>query len=89
MDLVTLALAKSYTDEVVEENDGAGSGSVAQVQADWNQNDETAVDFIKNKPEIATDDDIMDMLTELNTVEPVVTADNSILTSSTGEIYSL
>ena len=48
MDLVTLALAKSYTDEVVEENGGAGS--VAQVQADWNQSDETAVDFIKNRP---------------------------------------
>lgn len=47
MDLVTLALAKNYTDEVAEES--GGSGSAAQVQADWNQSDETAVDFIKNR----------------------------------------
>jgi hypothetical protein len=31
---------------------GGAGGSVAQVQADWNQTDDTAVDFIKNKPEI-------------------------------------
>lgn len=27
MDLITLALAKSYTDEVVKENSGTGGGS--------------------------------------------------------------
>ena len=47
MDLVTLALAKNYTDEVVEESGGAGSAD--QVQADWNQSDETAPDYIKNR----------------------------------------
>lgn len=30
----------------------ASGGSVEQVQADWNQTDNTAVDFIKNKPTI-------------------------------------
>lgn len=31
-----------------------GGGGVDQVQADWSQTDDTAVDFIKNKPEIVT-----------------------------------
>lgn len=59
------------------------------VQSDWEQYDKTAVDFIKNKPEIATDEDIMDMLSELEMVKPITTSDGSILTSSTGEIYTL
>lgn len=31
---------------------GGGGGEFTQVQADWDQDDETAVDFIKHKPEI-------------------------------------
>ena len=58
-------------------------------KADWNQTDETAVDYIKNKPEIATDENIMDMLSEIGAVTPVTTADGSIITSPTGEIYTL
>lgn len=60
-----------------------------QVQSDWTQTDETALDFIKNKPDIATDEDVMGMLSELGMVNPVTTSDGSILTSPTGEIYSL
>lgn len=41
-DVTTLALAKSYT------NQHGGSGG--QVQPDWNQNDETAPDYVKNRP---------------------------------------
>lgn len=59
------------------------------VQSDWTQTDETALDFIKNKPDIATDEDVMGMLSELGMVNPVTTSDGSILTSPTGEIYSL
>ena len=43
MDLINLVLAKKLSQS-------GGSGSVAQVQTDWNQSDETAVDFIKNRP---------------------------------------
>lgn len=32
--------------------DGINGQGVSQVQADWNQNDNTAVDYIKNKPTI-------------------------------------
>ena len=41
-DVTTLALAKSYTNQ-----HGGGGG---QVQPDWNQNDETALDYVKNRP---------------------------------------
>ena len=41
-DVTTLALAKSYTDQ--------HSGGGGQVQPDWNQNDETAKDYVKNRP---------------------------------------
>ena len=34
---------------------GSGEGgSITQVQVDWNQSDTTAVDYIKNKPTLAT-----------------------------------
>lgn len=41
-DVTTLALAKSYTNQ-----HGGGGG---QVQPDWNQSDETAKDYVKNRP---------------------------------------
>lgn len=41
-DVTTLALAKSYTNQ-----HGGGGG---QVQPDWNQNDSTAKDYVKNRP---------------------------------------
>lgn len=41
-DVTTLALAKSYADQ--------HGGSGGQVQPDWNQNDETAKDYVKNRP---------------------------------------
>lgn len=59
------------------------------VQSDWNQNDETAKDFIKNKPDIASDEDVMNMLSDLGIINPITTSDGSILISPTGEIYTL
>lgn len=41
-DVTTLALAKSYADQ--------HSGGGGQVQPDWKQNDETAKDYVKNRP---------------------------------------
>lgn len=41
LDVITLALAKSYTDQ-----HGGGGG---QVQPDWNQNDPTAKNYVKNR----------------------------------------
>ena len=42
LDVTTLALAKSYADQ--------HSGGGEQVQPDWSQNDETAKDYVKNRP---------------------------------------
>lgn len=42
LDIITLALAKSYADQ-----QGGGGG---QVQSDWNQNDDTKPDYVKNRP---------------------------------------
>lgn len=80
---------KSRLEEVytrISEGDIPSSGGV---QADWEQSDENAYDYIKNKPDIATDEDIMDMLAELDIIAPVTTADGAILTSPIGEIYIL
>lgn len=56
------------------------------VQGDWNQNDSTAADYIKNKPKIATDDDILDLLTELGEITPVVASNGSIYTDNQNRI---
>lgn len=48
MDIITYALAKGKS--------GGGGGGVSQIQSDWNQNDETKVDYIKNKPLYKTDE---------------------------------
>ena len=42
LDIITLGLAKSYTNQ--------HSGGGGQVQPDWNQNDETQPDYVKNRP---------------------------------------
>ena len=59
------------------------------VQPDWNQNDGTAADYIKNKPLIATNDDAMDFLAEMGMIIPVTNSNGEILTSPSNEIYSL
>ena len=59
------------------------------VQSDWNQNDETKADYIKNKPSIATNDDAMDFLAEIGIIEPITNSNGEILISTSNEIYSL
>lgn len=59
------------------------------VQSDWNQNDETKADYIKNKPSIATNDDVMDLLAEIGIIEPITNSNGEILISASNEIYSL
>lgn len=59
------------------------------VQSDWNQNDEIKADYIKNKPSIATNDDVMDLLAEIGIIEPITNSNGEILISASNEIYSL
>ena len=56
---------------------------------DWNQNDETTADYIKNKPLIATDDDVLDFLVDIGVIIPVTNLSGEILISSSNEIYYL
>ena len=56
------------------------------VQADWNQADETAKDFIKNKP---NENDALALLAETGFIDPATAADGSVFTDSKGTIYSL
>ena len=58
-------------------------------QPDWNQNDNTKPDYIKNRPLIATNDDVMDLLAEIGIITPITNSNGEILTSSSNEIYSL
>ena len=58
-------------------------------QPDWNQNDNTKPDYIKNRPLIATNDDAMDLLAEIGIITPITNSNGEILTSSSNEIYSL
>ena len=58
-------------------------------QPDWNQNDETQPDYIKNRPLIATNDDILNFLVDVGAVVPITNLAGEILISSSDEIYYL
>ena len=75
-----------YTDEEKAKLASISEGAGKTVQSDWNQTDETANDYIKNKPKIATDDDIIDFLTELGEITPVAASDGSIYTDNQNRI---
>lgn len=58
----------------------------AQVQSDWNQTDETAEDFIKNKPD---EDDAFAFLEEMGLIRPALAADGSAYVDENGAFYSI
>ena len=51
---------------------GGGGGSFTQEQADWNQSDDTKVDYIKNKP----------------TIPPAITIDSALSTTSENPVQN-
>lgn len=55
------------------------SEAITNSVADWSQTDSTAPDYIKNKPEIATNDEIIALLAETDMLPVVVADDGSIL----------
>ena len=59
------------------------------VQSDWEQTDENAVDYVRNKPLIAIDEDILDFLVDMGMTMPVTNSKGEILISSSNEIYYL
>ena len=56
------------------------------VQSDWQQSDDTQSDYIKNKPTIATDDEIIKMLIDTDMFPVVTDSDGSILADENGDI---
>ena len=54
---------------------GGGSGGSA-VQADWDQTDELATDFIKNKPD---ESDAIELIMETALAEPLFEDDDTVL----------
>lgn len=82
----------TFTGAVTGSYDGSEARTVKipeQVQTDWNQNDSTSEDYIKNKPSTATNDDSMDFLAEMGMITPVTNSTGEILISPSNEIYSL
>ena len=55
-------------------------------QADWDQTDSSAANFIKNKPD---EDDAFTLLLEMNLIEPVTNEDGSIYTNENGAMYTI
>lgn len=62
------------------------SGQTNAIQSDWKQTDETAKDFIKNKP---NEEDALALLIEMGFVSPIAAADGSVYVDSNGALYSL
>ena len=59
------------------------------VQSDWNQYNETAPDYIKNKPIEETEDDAMKMLVDMGIIDPVTDEENNIFTDENGNILTI
>lgn len=59
------------------------------VQSDWDQNDETAIDYIKNKPLEETEDDAMKMLAEMGIIDPVTDEEGNVFTDESGNILTI
>ena len=61
----------------------------AAVAADWEQTNELAPDYIKNKPVEETEDDAMEMLVEMGLANPVTDEENNILTDEDGNVLTI
>lgn len=59
------------------------------VQPDWKQTDETAMDFIKNKPYEETADDALEMLNEMGVLEATTNEEGFVLTDENGNILTV
>lgn len=71
-----------------------GGETIDLAQPDWNQTDETALNFIKNKPDVILRSEIeeidaIELVTESNLVSPAAAEDGSIYIDENDAIYSL
>lgn len=56
--------ANDYTDSEKEKLASIAEGAEANVQSDWHQMDSTKADYIKNKPTILTEDEVIQLIDE-------------------------
>ena len=64
---------------------GDGNGG-ASVQPDWDQTDETAPDYVKNKPD---ENDALELVAEMDLALPTTDENGNIYTDENGNIYTL
>lgn len=81
--------SNNHYDEYVWISSSSTFEKIGSTQIDWNQNDNTQPDYIKNRPLIATDDDVLDLLVGIGTITPMTNLGGEILISSSDEIYYL
>lgn len=74
--------SNDFTDEYKEKID---SGDFIVVQSDWAQTDAEAKDFIKNKPLVASDEEIVIMIAEATKLN-IFQDDGDILTDINGNV---
>ena len=55
---------------------------------DWDEVDESSISYIKNKPKIATDNEIIDMLVDEDMLFAIVDSDGSILVDENENILT-
>lgn len=84
--------------ETLRGNDGQllsyADGSPAWVdapslQTDWNETDESSVSFMRNKPQITSNDDALDVLCEYGYVNPIASGPTSLFVDNSGKIFEL
>ena len=95
-DFATNTSVARVKEELQANIDGKASAShkheeylMEQKQADWNQTDVSAVDYIKNKPEIVSDDEFLAWLNDAKIVEPVSSTSGEIYINNDDKIYVL
>lgn len=55
---------------------------------DWDEVDETSISYIRNKPEIATDDEIVDMLVKEDMIIAIADFDGDVLSDENKNILT-
>ena len=91
-ELIIYDVDENYSYERVKMGDGVTNVNelpFISLQADWNQSDETKIDFIKNNPIEETEDDALVMLTEMGILDPIQDEENNILTDEDGNIFTI
>ena len=67
-------------------NGTSGTVGGQQIQVDWNQEDKTKVDFIKNKPNILSNDEFLQLCIDEDMFPAVTDENQAFLSDENGNI---